>query len=188
MQTSAVAKIWNKSDPDSNSDFRINLDPDVPQNCGYTRRRHSFRQVFFSNRHRVTLTLLAVINKIHFLWWSVTHIVVRFMSLPREPLVPIGIKIVHLLGFYVKIVRKEASGEISSSQFLFWDPSIYLKLMQLGSWNLVHWSSFEGTMATCKNLSARGRLGRAADPAFYFGTPSISPKLMELGSWNFVQG
>ena len=29
MQTSADAKISNKSDPDSNSDIRINLDPDV---------------------------------------------------------------------------------------------------------------------------------------------------------------
>ena len=29
LQTSADAKIWNKSDPDSNSDFRINLDPEV---------------------------------------------------------------------------------------------------------------------------------------------------------------
>ena len=29
FQTSADAKIRNKSDPDSNSDFRINLDPDV---------------------------------------------------------------------------------------------------------------------------------------------------------------
>ena len=29
MQTSADAKIWNKIDSDSNSDFRINLDPDV---------------------------------------------------------------------------------------------------------------------------------------------------------------
>jgi len=36
-------------------------------------------------------------------------------------------------------------------------------------------------MATCKNLSARGRLGRAADPTFYVGTLSIYPKLMELG-------
>jgi len=41
------AKIWNKSNPDSDSDFRINLYPDVRrisfQNCGYIRRRHSFR-------------------------------------------------------------------------------------------------------------------------------------------------
>ena len=28
---------------------RINLDPDVRQNYGYTRRRHSFRQVWFKS-------------------------------------------------------------------------------------------------------------------------------------------
>ena len=31
MQVSADAKIWNKSDPDSNLDLRINLDPDARQ-------------------------------------------------------------------------------------------------------------------------------------------------------------
>jgi len=41
-------------------------------------------------------------------------------------------------------------------------------------------------MATCKNFSARGRLGRSAAPTFYFWTPSISQKVMELGSWNLV--
>jgi len=54
--------------------------------------------------------------------------------------------------------------------FIFETPSISTKLLQLGSWNLVHWSAFEGIMATCKNLSGRGRLGRGADPTFYFGT------------------
>jgi len=34
--------------------------------------------------------------------------------------------------------------------------------------------AFAGTMATCKKLSARGRLRRSAAPSFYFGTPSIS--------------
>jgi len=29
---------------------------------------------------------------------------------------------------------------------------------------------FAGTMAACKNLSARGRLRRSAAPSFYFGT------------------
>ena len=29
IESANVAKIWNKSDPDSNSNFRINLDPDV---------------------------------------------------------------------------------------------------------------------------------------------------------------
>jgi len=49
VQASGDAKIYNKSDPDSNSDFRINLDADVRQNCGYTRRRHSFRKVWFKS-------------------------------------------------------------------------------------------------------------------------------------------
>ena len=43
----------NKSDPDSNSDFRINLYPDVRRisvpNRGYIRRRHSFRQVWLKS-------------------------------------------------------------------------------------------------------------------------------------------
>ena len=41
-------------------------------------------------------------------------------------------------------------------------------------------------MATCKNLSARERLGRSAALTFYFATPTISQKQMELGSWNLV--
>jgi len=41
-------------------------------------------------------------------------------------------------------------------------------------------------MATCKNLSARGRLRRSAAPSFYFGTPSICPELIKLGSWSLV--
>jgi len=36
-------------------------------------------------------------------------------------------------------------------------------------------------MATYKNLTTRGRLGKSAAPTFYFWTPSISPKLIELG-------
>jgi len=39
-----------------------------------------------------------------------------------------------------------------------------------------------GTIAPCKNLSARWRLGRSAAPNYYFGTPFISPKLIERGS------
>ena len=35
-------------------------------------------------------------------------------------------------------------------------------------------------MALCKNVSARGRLGRSAAPNVYFGTRSISPKLIKL--------
>ena len=35
--------------------------------------------------------------------------------------------------------------------------------------------AFAGTMATYKNLTDRGRLGRSAAPTFYLGTPSIPP-------------
>jgi len=55
---SADAKVWNESDPDSNSNFRINLDiviwirmsVEYPfQHCGYIYRRHSFRQLWFKS-------------------------------------------------------------------------------------------------------------------------------------------
>ena len=83
-----------------------------------------------------------------------------------------------VLGYYVTICPLGAFGEISSFQFLFWDP-LYIsetngaKTLKFGGRHL---------KATCKNLFARGRLGRSAAPAFYFGTPYISQKLMELGS------
>ena len=62
-----------------------------------------------------------------------------------------------------------------SSHFLIWDPLISPKLTELESSNLICWQAFAGTMATYKNLTAGGRLGRSAVPTFYFGTPSISP-------------
>jgi len=76
--------------------------------------------------------------------------------------------------------------EVSSPHFLFWDPSISPKLMELGSWDLVHCYAFAGAITPCKNLSARGHLGKSAAPTFYFGTHSISFKLITLGSWNLV--
>jgi len=50
------ANLCRRQNLDSNSDFRINLYLDVRRisvpklwNCGYTRRRHSFRQVRFKS-------------------------------------------------------------------------------------------------------------------------------------------
>jgi len=60
-------------------------------------------------------------------------------------------------------IREE---EEAAPTFYFGIPSISPKLMELGSWNLVHQYAFAGTMAPYKNLPARGRLGRSAAPIF----------------------
>ena len=63
---------------------------------------------------------------------------------------------------------------------LFWDP------LYISETNRVRKLKFGPLRvlgpALCKNVPARGGLGRSAAPNFYFGASSISPKLMELRS------
>jgi len=57
------------------------------------------------------------------------------------------------LGLYVKIWSVGASGKINSPHFLFWDPSISQKLMELGSCRPLRVLGFY-----VKKLSAMGEL------------------------------
>ena len=79
------------------------------------------------------------------------------------------------------------SGEISSSQFLFWDPHHISETngaSRLKFGTLVQ--AYEGTMATCKNLFARGRLWEDQQPPLFILRPPLYLRnkwSQEVGIW-----
>jgi len=72
-----------------------------------------------------------------------------------------------------------ASEEISSTQFLFWDP---LHISVTNEARKLKFGTLVGISVLYKNLSARGRMGKSGAPTLYFGIPFMSPKLIELES------